>query len=46
MNGRELAAVIPLAVLTVLFGVYPSLLLSPMKESLQALTTYINLPLP
>src|SRR4029077_4725147 len=46
MDTRELVAVVPLCVLMVLFGILPSLLLSPMNATLTHLVDLLNLPQP
>ncbi len=46
MNARELIAVVPLCVLMVVFGIWPSLLLSPMNATLTHLVDLMKLPQP
>jgi NADH-quinone oxidoreductase subunit M len=46
MNTRELLAVVPLCVLMVLFGILPSLLLSPMNATLAHLAELVKIAHP
>jgi NADH-quinone oxidoreductase subunit M len=46
MNARELIATVPLCVLMVLFGILPSILLSPMSATLTHLVDLLKLPQP
>jgi NADH-quinone oxidoreductase subunit M len=46
MNARELIAVVPLCVLMVLFGIAPSLLISPLNVTLTHLVDLLKLPTP
>ncbi len=46
MNARELIAVVPLCVLMALFGILPSILLSPMNATLTHLVDLLKLPQP
>ena len=46
MDARELIATIPLCVLMVLFGIVPSLLLTPMNATLTHLVDLLKLPQP
>ncbi len=46
MNTRELIAVVPLCVLMVLFGILPSLLLSPMNATLAHLADLVKVAQP
>ncbi len=46
MNARELIAVVPLCALMVLFGILPSLLVSPMNATLTHLVDLLKLPQP
>ena len=42
INGRELAALVPLAIIVMALGVYPSLLLSSMSTSLNHLVEIVR----
>jgi len=46
MNTRELISVVPLTVLMILFGILPSILLSPMNATLTHLVDLLKLPQP
>jgi NADH-quinone oxidoreductase subunit M len=46
MNARELIATVPLCVLMVLFGVLPSLLISPLNTTLSHLVDLLKFPQP
>ena len=46
MNARELVATVPLCVLMVLFGILPSILLSPLNTTLTHLVDLLKLPSP
>jgi len=46
MNARELIATVPLCVLMILFGIMPSLLLSPLSTTLSHLVDILKLPQP
>ena len=46
MDARELVAVVPLCLLMVLFGILPSLLLSPLNVTLSHLVDLLKLPQP
>jgi len=46
MNARELIATVPLCLLMVLFGVAPSLLISPLNTTLTHLVDLLKLPTP
>ena len=46
MDARELVAVVPLCVLMILFGILPSLLLSPMNATLTHLIDLLKLSPP
>src|SRR5882724_8729859 len=46
MDARELIATVPLCVLIILFGIMPSILLSPMNATLTHLVDLLKLPQP
>jgi NADH-quinone oxidoreductase subunit M len=46
MNARELIAIVPLCVLMVLFGILPSIMLSPLNATLTHLVDLLKLPQP